>query len=64
MWVYAKTPEDYKDVGITPKMIEEKLPIYAAFGFTDEAREAFEAKLSEFLGWEVSLEEIREQLED
>jgi hypothetical protein len=54
-WIYLHTPADYQAAGITPEMLAEKLPLYAEFGFTDEAREAFENKLTEFVGVEVSL---------
>jgi hypothetical protein len=54
-WVYLHTPADYARAGITPAMIQEKLPMWQEFGFTDEARAAFEGKLTEFVGVEVSL---------
>ena len=28
MWLYYHTAEDYRDIGITPQMIAEKLPLY------------------------------------
>jgi len=55
MWLYYYDTDDYEEAGITPKMVEEKLDLYAEFQFTDEAAEAFEEKLSEFLGEDVSL---------
>jgi hypothetical protein len=54
-WLYINTPEDIKAAGITAEMIEEKLPLYAEFNFTEEATLAFEEKLSEFVGREVVL---------
>ena len=62
-WLYLHTPEDYARVGITPEMVAEKLPLYAEFYFTDEADAAFSEKLSEFVGREVSLKQIRSQIE-
>jgi len=58
-WIYWHTPEDYAKVGITPEMIAERLPLYAEFNFSDEADVAFSAKLSEFVGEEVSLSAMR-----
>jgi len=54
-WVYTRSIEDIKAAGITSAMLEEKVPLYAEFSFTDEATLAFEAKLSEFLGRDVVL---------
>gem|GEM_PF-1206233 len=55
-WVYTHKIEDYVAAGITPAMIEEKLELYAQFAFRRKSyAEAFEAKLSEFLGREVLL---------
>jgi hypothetical protein len=54
-WIYTQTIEGYRAAGITPAMIQEKLPLWQEFGFTDEARAAFEGKLTEFVGVEVSL---------
>ena len=54
-WLYCHTPEDYEEAGITPEMIEEKIEMYAAFEFSNEAEAAFEEKLSSFIGAEVSL---------
>lgn len=57
-WLYYHTSEAYRAAGITPEMLTEKLPLYAEFNFTAEAVEAFEAKLSEFMGSDVSLSVI------
>ena len=55
-WVYTHSVEDYIASGITPAMIEKKLELYALFPFQRKSyAEAFEAKLSEFLGREVLL---------
>ena len=59
-WLYNHTPDDYRKAGITPEMLEEKLDLYAEILFTDEADRAFSAKLTEFMGEEVSLKERRE----
>ena len=55
IWFYCYALEDYAEAGITPEMIEKKLELYAEFSFTEEGEAAFEEKLSEFLGVEVSL---------
>lgn len=55
-WVYMHTIESYEAVGITPEDILERVELYSNFNFLDEAREMFEAKLSEFTGTEISLE--------
>jgi len=54
-WLYRSTPEDYARAGITPEMISERLELFAEFNFTDEAAEAFEEKLSEFMEQDVNL---------
>ena len=59
LWLYAHTVEDYTRVGITPEMVAEKLPLYAEFYLADEADVAFSRKLSEFLGEEISLRQMR-----
>ena len=63
VWLYYHTPDDYRKAGITPEMLEEKLDSYAEFVLTDEADRAFSAKLTEFMGEEVSLKERRESRE-
>ena len=45
-------------------MIEEKLDVYSEIELSDEAEEAFEEKLSEFVGEEVSLKKIRNRNRD
>lgn len=54
-WVYENSIAAYKDAGITPKMIEEKLPLYREIKFTEQACEAFENKLGTYLGKTVRL---------
>jgi hypothetical protein len=58
-WLYWHGTEAYEYVGITPEMIEERLQLFSEFHFTEEAGAAFEEKLSEFTGTEVSFSEIR-----
>jgi hypothetical protein len=55
-WIYWHSTEDYKTVGITPEMLEERLELYSEFNFTLEATLAFEEKLSEFMGIDVVLD--------
>ncbi|MDR0326112.1 MAG: hypothetical protein LBI19_08485 [Oscillospiraceae bacterium] len=57
VWLYLHTPEDYEKAGITIEMLEEKLNLYGDFNLTAEAAKAFEAKLSEFTGQSVTLEQ-------
>jgi hypothetical protein len=54
-WLYRNTVEGYKAAGITPQMIQEKLPLWGEIGFYGESAVAFEAKLSEFTGRDVVL---------
>jgi hypothetical protein len=54
-WLYFNTIEEYERVGITPEMVAEKVGLYHLFRFTDEARAAFEEKLSEFIGETVEI---------
>ena len=58
-WVYYHTPDDYAKAGITSKMIEQRLDLYAKLRFTQEADTAFSRKLSWYIGEDVSLREIR-----
>ena len=53
IWLYYKTPDDYKRAGITMEMIEEKLNLYNNLNLSDEAILAFEKKLSAFTGKSV-----------
>ena len=52
-WVYTHTAEDYQKAGITVDMIIAQAPLYAFFDLTDEARAAFEKKLSDYTGTAV-----------
>ncbi len=54
-WVYLHSVEDWQKAGIIDQL-DEYAERWSAFPFTDEAREAFEAKLEEALGYPVSLE--------
>jgi len=56
LWLYLHDSEDYEKVGITTDMISEKLELYSEFNFTAEATEAFENKLSAFMGEEITLD--------
>lgn len=58
-WLYLNKLENYEKAGITPEMLEEKLDVYAEFGLTNQADEAFSKKLSEFTGKKVSLKQRR-----
>lgn len=49
-WVYSHPVEDYEAVGITKDDISKMLEHINAFHLSDEAREAFEAKLNKFIG--------------
>jgi len=60
-WIYYHTPDDYEAVGITPEMIGEQLELFSEFDFLPEATIAFEEKLSEFMGIDVSFRQIRNQ---
>ncbi len=55
-WLYLHTPDDYREVGITEKMVKNKLQYYSRLPLTLDAVAAFEAKLSEFLGEEVKFD--------
>lgn len=54
-WIYENSVDSYKETEITADMIKEKLPLYSNIKFTDEAREAFQTKLGEFLKSSVNL---------
>jgi hypothetical protein len=58
VWIYYNSLNDIRAEGITPQMIQEKLPLYAEFPFTADATAAFENKLSAFTRQEVSFAEI------
>ena len=45
-WIYTHSIDDYSDAGITTDKIDMMASIYSDFTFTEEARKAFEGKLS------------------
>ena len=61
-WIYENSIEAYKDAGITPEMIKDKLSLYGTISFTYEAAKAFQGKLSEFVGEAVHLPPVTENL--
>ncbi len=61
-WIYENSIEAYKDAGISPEMIKDKLSLYGTFSFTYEAAKAFQSKLSEFIGEAVHLFIVTEDL--
>ena len=61
-WIYENSIEAYKDAGITPEMIKDKLSLYGTISFTHEAAKAFQSKLSDFIGEEVHLPPVTEDL--
>ena len=56
-WVYFHSADDYNSAGVTAADLAEKAELYAEMGFTNSAKVAFEAKLSEFLGNPIVLSE-------
>ena len=60
-WVMNHDPSDYARAGLTPEIVKEKLKFYAELELGDSVRDAFSEKLSEFIGEEVSLKEIKER---
>ncbi|MCL2637261.1 MAG: hypothetical protein FWD48_02720 [Oscillospiraceae bacterium] len=54
-WINLHTLEEIQAVGITPQMIEEKLPIWSDLVISAEIETSFDEKLSEFLGRDVVL---------
>jgi hypothetical protein len=62
MWIYSNTVEGWDAVGITPEMVAEKLPLWADIWLDDEADVAFSEKISEFVGEEISLSAMRDEL--
>ncbi len=47
-WVYENSLRAYRDAGITPEMLKEKLAIYNQFNFTDEARNYLINKINQY----------------
>ncbi len=56
-WVYFHSADDYNSAGVTAADLAEKAELYAEMGFTNSAKVAFEAKLSEFLEKPIVLSE-------
>ena len=54
-WIYTHSVSDYYEAGISAEDIDSKVTLYSVFGFTDEAREAFEDKLSVYLNKRVGI---------
>lgn len=54
-WLYTWPTDGWEQAMITRETVEDMLSIYRVYPFTDEARAAFEHKLSYFLGHDVSL---------
>ncbi len=61
-WIYENSIEAYKNAGITPEMIKDKLSLYGTISFTYDAAKAFQGKLSEFVGEAVHLPPVTEDL--
>jgi len=57
-WINLHSLEEVRSVGITPRMIEEKMPVWGELAIPVEIR-AFEDKLSEFVGRDVVLADER-----
>jgi beta-lactamase regulating signal transducer with metallopeptidase domain len=49
-WVYTHTIAAYKQAGITPEALQQKLELYADISFTPEARAALNEKLNSYVG--------------
>ncbi len=56
-WVYFHSTDDYNSAGVTADDIAEKTELYSELGFTNSAKVAFEAKLSDFLDNPIVLSE-------
>ncbi|MCM1329417.1 MAG: hypothetical protein NC253_08260 [Ruminococcus sp.] len=52
-WLYVHPLEDYRLAGITPEEVLARVEFFTDIYFTDEARQAFSEKLSEFTGEQV-----------
>lgn len=48
-WMYQHTAEDYQNAGITPEMIEIRLPYYHNYNFTPEAEAVFFSRLNYYI---------------
>jgi beta-lactamase regulating signal transducer with metallopeptidase domain len=49
-WVYTHTIAAYKQAGITPEALQQKLELYADISFTPEARAALNEKINSYIG--------------
>ncbi len=56
-WVYLNPIEEYEKAGITSDMITEKVELFSVFNYNEEAAKAFEEKLSDFIGYDVTIGE-------
>ncbi|MCC8043166.1 MAG: hypothetical protein LIO69_06640 [Oscillospiraceae bacterium] len=54
-WVYTHSISDYKAAGISSQDILSRVELYSALPLTDDAKNAFEKKLSEYTGTAVEL---------
>lgn len=54
-WIYTHSIDDYSDAGITTDRIDMMSSIYSDFTFTEEARKAFEEKLSLYSNKPINL---------
>ena len=61
-WIYENSIEAYKNAGVTPDMIKDKLSLYGTISFTYDAAKAFQSKLSDFIGKAVKLPPVTEDL--
>ena len=52
-WLYWSKLENWRNGGITPEAVEEKVQLYFNMPLTMEAMDAFMDKISEFLGHEI-----------
>lgn len=62
-WLLDESPEKWKEVGITPEMLEEKFDLYAS-RFTTMYKEMLNAKLSVYFGSKVQLKTIKEIVDE
>lgn len=59
-WVYYHTSYDYELAGISNEDISEKVLKYSDFNFVNEARTAFEKKLSSFTSVKINIDPIKQ----
>lgn len=63
-WLYMHSPDEYSAAGITPEDILSRVDLYRYILFTDEARQAFSEKLSEYTGETVVIGKITYEEKD